>query len=242
MVLGNVRCAPVTLHGDVIPRASEALHLGHHIGKDAHQASINKAKSEFCSRVNSLVFRFRRCSLDVIRHLFCTYCTSYYGSPLWDHSALDSFSSFWRKCIRRILELPPRTHSRFIAPLLNKPDLKTQLLLRFANFISSCFNSTNKLLRACALFSLNSHSTVANNLRIVMSLLRIDYDCLNEMLCNNSLKEVLRTLCQQIEPPNSDDEVVIDTIAELIDLRNGELQSVLANDEVIELLRTLCTE
>ena len=243
MVLGHVLCAPVTLHGDVIPRASQAIHLGHYIGKNAHQANTNKAKSELCSRINALVFRFKHCSLNVIRHLFCTYCTSYYGCPLWDHSALDSYSTFWRKCIRRILGLPPRTHSRFIAPLLNKPDLKTQFHLRFANFISSCFNSSNELLKACALSSLNSHSTVANNLRIVLSILRMDYDGLTLLLPDNSLKDALRIKCQQNELQNPEDDIVIAVIEELIDIKNGHLHlAPLLKRGITELLHALCTD
>jgi hypothetical protein len=240
IVVGTEKYTPVSLHGIIIPRATKAVHLGHAIGINAHNDNIAKAKAEFCGKINMLLSHFSFCTLDVKRHLFRTYCTSYYGCPLWDLRSLNGFSAFWRKCIRRLLKLPPRTHSRFVAPLLKIPDLKTQLLLRFVNFLSSCFNSTNNLLKACSSLTLNSHSTVANNLRCVMSILKIDYAYLLKSVSenHNSLKDSLKI---ELQTP-FDINVHVHTIEELIGIKNNELQAPITNVEASILLNSICIE
>jgi hypothetical protein len=240
IVVGTEKYTPVFLHGIIIPRATKAVPLGHAVGINAHSANIAKAKAEFCGKINMLLSHFSFCTLDVKRHLFRTYCTSYYGCPLWDLRSLSGFSAFWRKCIRRLLKLPPRTHSRFVAPLLKIPDLKTQLLLRFVNFLSSCFNSTNNLLKACSSLTLNSHSTVANNLRCVMSILKIDYAYLLKSVSgnHNSLKDSLKV---ELQTP-FDINVHVHTIEELIGIKNNELQAPITNVEASILLNSICIE
>ena len=51
-----------------------------------------------------------------------SHCIPFYGSALWklNQEALRD----WRKCVRRILKIDYRNHSRFLSLLLNKADIR----------------------------------------------------------------------------------------------------------------------
>ena len=78
-------CSDLCLHGEVIPRCANALHLGLQIGRNSQEMNVNKAKRDICIRVNSFMSNFEYCNFDVLCRLFTTYCTSYYGSPVFEY-------------------------------------------------------------------------------------------------------------------------------------------------------------
>lgn len=242
IIIGPENCTDLIMNNEVVPRSEMAVHLGHFVGKAFNEANIRKAKSAFCLRINGLLAKFMHCSFHTIQLLFSSYCTSYYGCPLWDFNALSGFPAFWRKCIRRLLRLPYRTHSRFIAPLFNKPDLLTQLRLRFAKFLSSCYNSTNSLVSVCAKLTFQSHSVVANNLRDIMSHLNLDHNALGPLLSANTLANSLNRKINRDMLQNPIDSSICHSIIEMIKIRKGELFSPLSIPEIEELLFTICVE
>ena len=62
-------------------------HLGHTVEGDRRpRVDINKGISDLIMRINYAMSKFGCCSEDLRNFLFRTYCTSYYGSPLWDLS------------------------------------------------------------------------------------------------------------------------------------------------------------
>ena len=66
-------------------------------------------------------------------------------SALWDLSdnAVDNVCVAWRKGLRRTLDLPACTHSRFIAPVCGLLPLRDELVRRCASFIFTCLSSDN---------------------------------------------------------------------------------------------------
>ena len=76
-----------------------------------------------------------------------SYCTSFYGSPLWPlfSNALRPLQVAWRKCVKRLWKLSIRTRSIYVAHLMYM-DLIPLLMLRFVNFYVSCITSNNSVL------------------------------------------------------------------------------------------------
>ena len=171
LVFGNTPAVntDLYLHGKMIPKSTSAIHLGVHIGLGSQSDNISKAKRDLCIRVNSLLSNFSFCSYDVLCRLFTTYCNSYYGSPLWNLSQIDEIHVTWRKCIRRILHLPVRTHSRYIPYLIKTSSLHVQLYKRFFNFIVDAYMSPNPLVRYCSRLASMSQTNVAENLRTLFA-------------------------------------------------------------------------
>ena len=62
-----------------------------------------------------------------IGKLFQNYCYAFYGSQLLDLQCrcLDDFDAAWRKAVKRIWGLPPRTHNALLPPLMLGRNLRT---------------------------------------------------------------------------------------------------------------------
>jgi hypothetical protein len=216
-----------------------ALHLGNFIGANAFEKSLQRAQNELIGRVCFLHARFRVCSYDVLRTLFISYCTSFYGSSLWKLKPhdLEPLSIAWRKSIRRLLDLSSRTHSRYIPyNIIALPDVSIMLCNRFRRFFSRCLFSPNPLIAVCARLSFSSVSIVNNNINQLCSLLNVSHDSLIDCLLNNTCKKTLYEKSNlNVQTAN-----VCHTIVELIKMRKYELMSPLTPSEAAELLNYLC--
>jgi hypothetical protein len=237
ILFGSMRdvCTDLFIHGQVIPRSTSAVHLGTHIGANSHSANMQKAKRDLCTRVNSLVHNFGFCTYDVKCMLFNSFCNSFYGCPLWNLSAMNELSITWRKCVRRLLRLPPRTHSRFVAPLVKQRTICTQLYARFLVFFKKAFSSMNPLVKCSALLaSTSSQSHAAENARSIFSSCNVNPDMF-----------FINPDCAYFDPPtehpfDDEDTAVLGAIIELIECRDGVSGSILSDTEIIQLLYSLC--
>lgn len=233
------------LNGECLIQGEKAQHLGSFIGVDhnlSNRVNISNAANGLCYRTNVLLSRFSHCSTDVKCSLFDLYCTSYYGCPLWklDKSALDCFCISWRKCIRRVLNLDRRTRSRYLPLLINKTDIRIQLLSRFCAFWIKCYTSKNPIVKFCARISIQSMSVVADNVRQVLSYLLWDYDTLlNHVRKGRSvphyIKRLFFTKCNAVDASNAA------VIKELCMQRDRTYVGPLQPQEVDDLLLFMCT-
>ena len=95
-----------------IIKADNAVHLGHYIDKNFNQRNISQGVSNLISRTNTMLSKFNFCTSLVKSALFKTYCTSYYGCVLWSLRSrdIDRIYVTWRKIIKRLWNVPYRTH------------------------------------------------------------------------------------------------------------------------------------
>ena len=66
----------------------------------------------------NFVFRkFKHSSHDVKYRLVKSYCMAFYGYVLLDLSSknINKLYVTWRKCIRKFLDIPYRTHARYVS-------------------------------------------------------------------------------------------------------------------------------
>ena len=70
---------------------------------------------------------------------------SLYGSVLWDFESREvlQFYTEWRKAIRRLFNLPRRTHRRYLYLICYDPPIDVQLYKRFNQLIHTMQNSDN---------------------------------------------------------------------------------------------------
>jgi hypothetical protein len=158
------------------------------------------------------------CSFGTIQHLFSSYCTSYYGCPLWNFDALDGFAAFWRKSIRRLLRLPHRTHSLYCTIVKQSRFTHPVTATICPSFLCSCYNSTNPVVSTCCTLTFNSHSIAANNLRNIMSVLNLNYETPTTLLTSNNLSNQLNRLNNRTQ--NHLDSSTCNSIIELIKMRD----------------------
>ena len=85
-------------------------------------ADSNSKKGHFIASVNWFVSHFSgQVPLDCYIRLFQTYCSSHYGSVLWQLNG-RGFSSFcisWNKGVRRVLGIPYKTHTALLGPIID---------------------------------------------------------------------------------------------------------------------------
>ena len=84
---------------------------------------------------------------------------SVYGSQLWDFDSkkCDKYFVAWRKCIRRLLNVPLKCHSDLLPLLCLDIPVQCQMHVRFLRFMNSCKQSANKIVNICINESLKNH-------------------------------------------------------------------------------------
>ncbi len=96
-------------------------HLGNYLDSNLSEKSeIIKKKGNQIQRVNNLIVSLGRSSDMAIKKAFNTQCAHLYGAPAWDFSdvLMKDFQIMWNRCIRRILQLPYATHTRFLPQIM----------------------------------------------------------------------------------------------------------------------------
>jgi len=235
-----VNTIDLTLHGEVIPRKSSAIHLGNYIGLGATQSNMKKAMNDLCTRCNYVRNTFKFCRFSEKCLLFSTFCTSFYGSSLLDIAASDTLYTCWRKCIRSLLGLNVRTHSALIPHIIGKVDLKIDLLSRFFCFWQSCMTSKSSVVRACIQNCLSSSTNVSKNLKIFMSYLNINVEMLNDLYDSQNVREMMKKKWR--DNCELHDIITSTAIVELIQMRSVVMQSFFNAEELSHLINHLCID
>lgn len=196
------------LNGETLHIQRNAYHLGHPIGNDnVNKIACNNAIRDIVWRTNYVMTKFGSCTSDIRSFMFRTYCTSFYGSPLWHLSSpnINGFYVAWRKCVRKIWNVSPRTHCRLVKHLDESNGVQCDLMSRFLSFYDSVSNSNNECTRLCSLLCKLSKSAVAENRRMLLSIFNRselceigkpmlqDYFVCNE-ICKNE-GDLLKELC-----------------------------------------------
>jgi len=181
---------PLFLAGSPIPYSENAIHLGSHIGSNAHRLNIQKAISDLYSQINMLVSNYSHCHFDTLCSLFKTFCSSFYGCMLWDFSSMELFFTAWRKSVRRLLKLHPMTRSKYLSHILNVPDVNIQLHQRLIRFYSQCLRSRNVVVRTCINIP-GTTSFFSKNLAVLCRYINCDFHDVSSMCVNGSLSTLL---------------------------------------------------
>lgn len=223
----------IKMNNDVIEYKDRAIHLGSHIGSGSDQENIKKAITDLTVKTNFLVNTYRFCDIDVSCYLFNTHCSSFYGAPIWNLNITESLCIAWRRCIRRLLKLHPRTHSRYIPFIIGRLDLRTQFYVRCLKFWNSAILSKNEVLSLCARVAMHqtSSSNVALTLRSIMQMLNVDVDSLL------GVNTVIHYLYDRFENSLSDEgHANCSALIELLKVRSNSSECPLSLTEVNQLI------
>ena len=121
-------------------------HLGHILNCDlSDDKDVTNQIHMYNRKANSILAEFKYISGDLRVQVMQGFCSSYYGSQLWNLSnkCLEKLYSSWRKSIRKALNIPLRTHSVYIPLLCKCLPLSVQLELRYVKFFMQGLRSKN---------------------------------------------------------------------------------------------------
>ena len=164
--------------------------------------------------------------------MFNQYCCSFYGSPLWSISgaAVQALCVDWRKALRSMWRLNPRTHCDLITALSSQIPLIVSLKKRFAMFINRCLSSHNTTLQFISCVAINNpFSRTGTNYR----------DLLNYHGILNSNNVIQSEWSKKLIPLHND----VKTLQELIEIRDGYKECFgFTQEDINNFITNLCTK
>ena len=134
--------------GKQISFVTQYTHLGHVISSNMNdRCDVLSKRNSLCGKMNNLFCNFWKCDPFVKLKLLRNLCCDFYGSYLWDlsHPNIDDVCIAWRKGLRRLFDLPYRTHSVTLTPLCDMLSFEYELICRCVNFMSKCMVSCNEM-------------------------------------------------------------------------------------------------
>ena len=165
---------------------------------------------------------------------------SLYGCQLWSLESLDSIYTTWRMCLRKLLNVPPRTHSRYLPLIINDTPFLHQITKRVSKFAWRIISHTNNLVKTCATLCFNgSNSLFSSNI----SFLSDFFNC-TRLTFYHSLSEEFH-IPSFPHIPNENDTLICSTIKECLNILYGTLQitnNEFTHTDLLLFMSSLCTE
>ena len=228
------------LSGAALPYCDNASHLGLLIGPDAPALNIKKACDNFTSKLNMVSSIFSHCRIQTRRFLFNSFCTAFYGAPLWSLTdrMFEPFAIAWRKGVRRLFRLSPRTRSKLLPFLIGSMDIKAQIMCRLAGFMCRLRDSWNPLIRMCVSLLPSSSSVFAVNISLLAAEVDVDIPALIGTVGRGRLRSAI---FESWESTASEDaQRMSSVLADLLDMRWARDESFLSREEASLMINFLC--
>ena len=114
--------------------------------------------------------QFGKANCDIKYCLFKSYCLSLYGCQLFNFASkyISNLYICWRKCVRRLYQLSPRTHCDLLHLVCQDCTIEGQLHARFLKFFFKAYNSENICVSLCSKIALHgSRSNVCHSLNFI---------------------------------------------------------------------------
>ena len=163
-------CEKVKLQGNEIPWVDQIRHLGNFLNTPLNDKIDCRMKiSSFYGYVNKLNANFGYLQATVLSTLFNSYC-AFYGSQNWRLGSicLNNVLIAWNKGVRCMLNLPRRTHTWMLGPLLEKYYLRYQFESRTIRFLKDIANSSNYMVKTCLDHAMrDANSPIGYNLAFI---------------------------------------------------------------------------
>ena len=169
LIFGEYKYNPIiTVNNEIVPRCDSAIHLGHLLNtKNTRNAMIEHSIKEFNKSFYGFISKFDGCNTTVKSRLFHQYCSSMYGSQLWDltNQNVEDICIQWRKKLRQVLSVSNMTHCDLLPLITDNMPIKVQLDCKYIGFYKSIAHSDNDLVRYVAKCKLYDHaSTLGRNM------------------------------------------------------------------------------
>ena len=137
--------------GHLLPLSDSVFHVGNTMSFNlSDKPDIQAEVMAFLHKANFVLFRFKSSDPHVEMKLFQAYCLSFYGSSLWRLHCpeLNSLSVFFNNVIRRIWNLPQRSHTSVVHCLRSTEGIHNIIFSRFCTMFNACISHASPLIRS----------------------------------------------------------------------------------------------
>ena len=172
LVFGDYEYNPTLIvNNEIVSKCESALHLGHLLHtKNTKNELIDHAIKDFKRSYHGFKSKFGSCNTTTKNKLFHQYCSSMYGSQLWDMNTQNAKNMLtqWRKAHRIILGVPPDTHRALLPLIADNMPIECILDCKYISFYKSISTSENKIVNYMAKARLNKNtSTLGRNMALI---------------------------------------------------------------------------
>lgn len=222
----------IEFDGKLLFAVESDVHLGFLLGPGIQRARIDVGVNDLYRKTNMVMAYFGHASVAARYSLFKSFAMCLYGSQFWDmtDNYIENLFVAWRKCVRRIFNLPNRTHN-YLVPLIAEESIETVLEQRTIKFLDNLVKSKNMYMKMCKdLIFAGSGSPISKNLILISrkhGVNKYQFDTVKQAVFNK-LRPVNHEACRQAAQ-----------IKELIGLREHVNQ--FTQNEINTLIDYLCT-
>jgi len=205
----NIDPPQIELSGRMLRWVTQVKHLGNHISCDlSEDRDIQAKRGDLVGRVNTLLANCYGAPDNVLMEVFSSQCSHMYGAQTWNFKdkSVKSFHTMWRRCIRRLLDLPWQTHSRFLPDLTGLKSSEDKVMAMFVKCVKKMLGCDNKICNFIAhQGSRDADSIIGSNLRYISRMM------------NTSISEILQApyLPRMTSILNDNDKCTVQAINEL---------------------------
>ena len=167
---------PLMLCGKDLPWVDTATHLGHEphsSGTMEHDSNV--ARARFIDQTVEVRRSFSFASPAKVVRALQVYCTSFYGSMLWDlqSEGAKQFFNSWTTGIKLSWDCPRATRTYLVQQVLacGSTSAKTEIMARYCKFFRSLRSSPSTEVATLAnLLARDIRSSTGGNLRLIAGL------------------------------------------------------------------------
>ena len=143
----NSKFVKIYLNDILVPILNVFNHLGSKISNVGLLHDFDTRINDMKARCNVILREYSGIDVKSRVEIFNRQCIALYGCPLWDLQSANfkKICIAWRVCCRRILNLPRRTHSKYLPYLMNSSDLLTIAENRYMRFYAFGLNHKNEI-------------------------------------------------------------------------------------------------
>ena len=227
----------ILLNGDPLPWVGEVKHLGNILESDnsmKHDVAVKRGK--FIGKVNSLLQELHFADPVVLVRILNIYCTSFYGSSLWNifSADVDRLYKSWNVTIRNVFKLPYTTHRYLVEPVSGCPHPKAMITSRLVKFVNTLVSSSKPSVSYLAKITKNDNRTL-----IGRTLSRISRDL---QVAKEEVSSSMVTRMMKYFPVPEAQQWRVPVLHELLGARDNSLEINDFNlDEINTMIDDICT-
>ena len=173
-------------------------HLGNVLNYNLDEsADVTLKRGDLVSRVNKMIGSLHGASDNVLMKVFGSQCCHFYGTSAWmlNDRNISQFHTMYNRCVRRILKLPFRTHTRYLPLLAERANSREEIVARFVRLLFSALQSDNSLIRHVSNRALaTTNSIIGANMDYIKTTYRISFSQISTF---DFRKQHLQTITQE---------------------------------------------
>jgi hypothetical protein len=224
--------------------AKSVKHLGHVLSCCLNFASdVNVKKGKFIACVNYILSEFPFANMNVKCKMLSIYGTSFYGSNLWNLYNIETKALFtaWNVAIRRLCNIHPHTHTKYLDEISGLKHLKFSLKVRFISFVKTLLQSNNQLIQNLIPYSiLNVCAPTGEMISRILN--EYEAGSVSSFILNfESVCDIMKEKYTDVHGLTEVEKLNCQIIKELIDHFDGLMDINLNRDQCLDLMYHVAT-